>query len=125
MSSNKDKKAFTPAMETALERFRIIAPLLNSPTEEVNLKITKIAKKIALSPSTIRRYYNRYKLNGIDGLIPLKNERPGCRSISLKTYGTGGQMFQRNERNRLWQSDAKHATYNNYQKKYLISFLDI
>jgi transposase InsO family protein len=183
MSSNKDKKAFTPAMETAMERFSIIAPLLKLPTEEVYHEITKIANEFGLSHRTIQRYYNSYKLSGLDGLIPLTNGRPGSRSIPpdileaairarrenpkrsipkiirllefegiikkgsikrstlqeqmfkagfgktemdyhLNTYGTGGQRFQRKERNSLWQSDAKHAIYINNQKTYLISFLD-
>jgi transposase len=164
MSSNKDKESFTPAMETAMERYKCIDSLLHLPTEEVTLEIKKISKDVGLSPKTIRRYYNSYKLNGINGLIPLTNGRPGSRSIppnilqeasrlrrenpkrsipriihilesegivepdSIKrstlqeqmskvgfskeqmnyhsqTYGTGGQRFQRKERNSLWQSD--------------------
>ena len=70
---NKNKKFMIKWQEdTALERFRMIAPLLDEsldPAKRLELR-RRIAATNDLSDKTIKRYYDAYKTGGFEGLKP-------------------------------------------------------
>ena len=73
-----DKEPTTWREEAALERFQIIAPLLDSNLDrdkQVQLR-KKLAKQNNLSVKTLRRYESAWLKGGFAGLKPA--ERPGC-----------------------------------------------
>ena len=73
-----DKEPTTWREEAALERFQIIAPLLDGNLDrdkKVQLR-KKLAKQNNLSVKTLRRYESAWLKGGFAGLKPA--ERPGC-----------------------------------------------
>jgi transposase InsO family protein len=176
---------FDKRQEIAVQRLQLITPLVNQSLDEVDQlkRRREIAEESGLSEKTICRYVSQFKTKGIEGLVPLRDGRPGSRSIpheilqeaillkrqnlkrslreiircleiegkiktgsvkrstlqyqmsncgfssaQMKLYSdsnsAGGQRFQRNDKNALWQSDGKHGPHINKKKTYLISFID-
>lgn len=67
--------------ETALERFRMIAPLQDEtldPAKRVQLR-KEIAEKNGLSYKTVKRYDDAFQRSGFEGLKPIsrKPHNPG------------------------------------------------
>lgn len=72
--------------DTALQRFQMIAPLLDETldnSQRIQLRRT-IAEKNGLSDKTVKRYLDRYLLNGFQGLRPA--ERAGNMSSLPENY---------------------------------------
>jgi transposase InsO family protein len=59
-----------------------------------------------------------------DRLAKLGATRSNLDIAADDSAGPGGQRFQRENRNALWQSDFKHGIYVGGKKTYLISFID-
>ncbi|MCC6093630.1 MAG: DDE-type integrase/transposase/recombinase [Eubacterium sp.] len=71
---------------TALQRFQMIAPLLDEdldPSKKVSMR-RSIAEQNELSDRTLKRYLLRYEIGGFDGLRP--SERTGNLSMLPDNY---------------------------------------
>jgi transposase InsO family protein len=70
-----------------LRRFQMIAPLLDDSQNPVtfNERKSEIAERAGISVRTVERYLDRFKAEGIDGLGPKTNGRPGTRVIPPET----------------------------------------
>jgi transposase InsO family protein len=69
--------------EIASNRFEIIAPLLDDFTDKAAMlmKRKQIAEKFEISEKTVRRYLNRYRSKGYEGLCPGNRGQSGARAI--------------------------------------------
>ena len=183
------KQKHNPEQEKALERFSLLAPLLEPDLEgaEKRRRRNEILSRGNISDRTLRRYLQEYRKNGLDGLIPknrsdrgtsrafsedifqeavqLKLELPersvtrvieilegekkigsgdiarstltrhlsrlGLTQLENQAQPPGHRRFQREERNRLWQTDVKYGPFlphpNNPKRQvrtYLMAFID-
>jgi len=74
------------AEETAVERMKMLGPLLEENQDKAKLAEMKreICEKYGISDRTLRRYLSEYRKNGFSGLKPKQTGRPGLRSIPEK-----------------------------------------
>ncbi len=70
-------------MQYAIERYELIKDLLDESLDPSMRKQIRenISKNIKLCERTIRRYYNKYKTNGIEGLIKKQSSKKGSSVI--------------------------------------------
>ena len=69
--------------ETAVERIKMLGPLLEEDQDQARLseKKREICEKYGISDRTLRRYLSEYRKNGFSGLKPKQSGRPGLRII--------------------------------------------
>ena len=67
------------SMKYAIERYELIKDLLDESLDPSKRKQIRenISKNIKISERTLRRYYNRYKAYGIEGLIKKQSSKKG------------------------------------------------
>lgn len=82
----KENKTLSLSTERALKRVKIILPLTDEALNKKERIILQkeIALKTGKSYRTLSRWYNAYKLFGLDGLIGEGNGREGKRVLSEK-----------------------------------------
>lgn len=183
------KQKHNPEQEKALERFSLIAPLLEPDLEaaEKRQRRNEILSRGNISDRSLRRYLQEYRDKGLEGLFPqnrsdqgksrafgeevfqeavqLKLELPersvtrvieilegekkicpgdmarstlsrhlsrlGLTQPEKQSQPPGHRRFQREERNRLWQTDIKFGPYlphpdnpKRQVRTYLLAFID-
>jgi transposase InsO family protein len=82
------------AEETAAERVRMIAPLLEEGLDPAALAGRKreVCERHGVSERTLRRYLGQYREGGFAGLKPMSPGRPGLRSIPPEALAEAVQL---------------------------------
>jgi transposase InsO family protein len=64
-------------------RIKILLPLCCGNLDDSGLTemVARVAQENGISKRTVYRYLEAYRKNGVDGLIPMRNGRPGSRAI--------------------------------------------
>ncbi|HIE41498.1 MAG TPA: helix-turn-helix domain-containing protein, partial [Candidatus Aenigmarchaeota archaeon] len=87
--------------EIALERYRVIAPLLDSQLERYERRrlMRKRAEREGLSPNTVERWYKDYSRYGFKALFPKRRRDLGAsRKIPLEVVNRASELLKENPR---------------------------
>lgn len=87
--------------EIALERYRVIAPLLDSQLEKSERRrlMKERAEREGLSPNTVERWHKDYLRYGFKALFPKRRrDLGGSRRIPLEVIKRAGELLKENPR---------------------------